>query len=274
MWLCFRQVATRTAKIFSARGGRFLGAAVAFYALLSLAPLLLVVLHVAALAVGHERAERGLFEGLSTWVLPEGLAVLRDLLARLEALQSAESAFGIATLLYASTRLFRALKRALNTIWAIPDSVAESQPSGVRYAIRYGLALALALLLAALVLALILLKSAGALIANYSSLDPPWLMGALDLGLSLGVTFCLFYCVFRTLPDRRAHPRAELLGASAATLLFAIGSFAITALVRHKGHTGVGQPVEILASSSFWRNRHAFVVGLTSDMPDILGSAA
>lgn len=81
-------------RIFSARGARFLGAAVAFYALMSAAPLFVVVLHVVGAVFGKPKAESALWSGLGAWLTPDGVATIRGLTERLDHLEASGSVLG------------------------------------------------------------------------------------------------------------------------------------------------------------------------------------
>src|SRR4051812_37311514 len=93
-------------RMFSGKGARFLGAAVAFYALLSAAPLFVVILYVVGAVFGRPRAESALWGGLATWVAPEGLEAVRGMTERLAQSQSSGSVVGVVLVIYGSTRLF------------------------------------------------------------------------------------------------------------------------------------------------------------------------
>src|SRR3954447_14737292 len=100
-------------RIFGGKGARFLGAAVAFYALMSAAPLFVVILYVVGGVFGRARAESALWGGLATWVAPEGLAAIREMTERLDRMDGSGGVVGMILVIYSSTRLFRALRRAL-----------------------------------------------------------------------------------------------------------------------------------------------------------------
>src|SRR5690349_19845859 len=118
-------VLRRAFRIFSRKGARFLGAAVAFYALLSAAPLFVLVLHVVGALFGRGRAESALWSGLGQWVAPDALAPMREITERLDEHEASGSALGILLVVYGSTRLFRALRRALNVLWGIDLEAIE-----------------------------------------------------------------------------------------------------------------------------------------------------
>ena len=228
----------RAFEIFSGRGARFLGAAVAFYALLSAAPLFVVVLEIVGRIFGRARAEDALWQGLGEWLAPEGIETVRTLTDRLARLESGGSLLGIFLVIYGSTRLFRAVRRALNQLWGIDLETIESKRSSAKkYGIRYGGAFALALFVAVLVAALVLVKSAFAAIATLSVRAPPDVLWAIDGIVSIALAFVLFTAVFRFLPETKVTFREAAASATVSTVLFAIGSGLVTLYIGHK-HVG------------------------------------
>lgn len=222
-------------RIFSARGARFLGAAVAFYALLSAAPLFVVVLHVVGAVLGRSRAESTLWEGLSRWLAPEGVETVRTLTERVDRLESSAGVLGAVLLVYGSTRLFRATRRALNQLWGIDlESVEAKRPKHLKYGIRYGVALCLTLLVALIVAGLVIVKSAFSAIETLGAKPPPAALWAADWIASIAGAFLLFLAVFRLLPETRITMRDAAICAAVSTVLFAIGSVLVTQWVRHK----------------------------------------
>ena len=215
-------------RIFSARGARFLGAAVAFYALMSAAPLFVLVLHVVGAVFGKPRAESALWSGLGAWLTPDGVATVRGLTERLESLEASGSVLGGALVVYGSTRLFRALRRAMNQLWGIDlEAIEEARSKPKKYAIRYGGALALAFLCAVLVALLIVVKGAFAL----GGVGGLW---AIDTALSLGFAYLLFTALFRFLPETDVSWREAGRSGAVSTVLFAAGSVVVSLWLRHK----------------------------------------
>lgn len=226
----------RTAyRLWSARGARFLGAAVAFYALLSAAPLCVVILHGVGALFGRERAESALWSGLATWLAPESLATVRGLTERLDEKAASGSVLGILLVVYGSTRLFRAVKRALNQLWGIDlEAIEERRSSAKKYGIRYGQALLLILLTAILVALLIACKGAITFLAAFSTRAPPAIFFVLDVAASTAIAFALFFALFRVLPERDVTAREAATSALVSTVLFALGSELVTLYVQHK----------------------------------------
>ena len=248
-----RPLLKETLHIFSARGARFLGAAVAFYALMSSAPLFLVVLAVVGAVFGEARAEDALWTGLSRWVAPEGLATARAITEHLHASERTGSLLGVALVVYGSTRLFRALRRAMNQLWGIDlEEVEGARRRAHRYAIRYGQAFALTALVAVMVAAQIGVKGAYAFLASAGVREPPLLVSALDLTLSVALTFGLFFVLFRALPEEPVSARQAAAGALVSTALFAAGSSLVTAYVRHKHAADLYGGASAVVLAVFW----------------------
>jgi membrane protein len=222
-------------RLFSRKGARFLGAAVAFYALLSAAPLFVVVLHVVGAVFGRTRAESALFAGLGQWLAPESIQTARELTDRLDDASGSGSFVGVLLVVYGSTRLFRALRRALNHLWGIDlEAVEGARGTAKKYGVRYGAALALALFVALMVGLLVVEKAAIGLLASLGAALPDALVWSLDASTSIGLVFILFVVLFRFLPERPVTAREAAVSALVSTALFALGSSVVTAYVRHK----------------------------------------
>jgi membrane protein len=251
-------------RIFSDKGARFLGAAVAFYALMSAAPLFVVILYVVGTLFGRERAESALWGGLATWVAPEGLEAIRGLTERLDHTERSGSVLGVMLVVYGSTRLFRALRRALNQLWGIDlEAVERARTRVVRYGLRYGGALLLTFFVALLVAALIVVKAGFAVLATWSTRAPPGLWWVLDAVTSIALAFALFTALFRLLPETPVSWRDATTSAVVSTLLFALGSGGVTLYVRHKhmGDLYEGASAVVLAVLWVYYSSQVFFLG-------------
>lgn len=257
-------ITKRAAKIFSARGARFLGAAVAFYALLSAAPLFVVVLHLVGSVFGRSRAETALWGGLARWLAPEGLETVRTVTERLDRLEASGSIVGVLLVVYGSTRLFRALRRALNELWGVDLELVEgARTKTVKYGIRYGGALLLTLLVAVLLACLVVVKGSFAVLGTFGARPPPALLWALDGGASVALTFVLFAVLFRFLPETDVTWREAALSALVSTVLFAFGSMLVTLYVQHKklGDLYAGASAIVVAVLWVYYSAQVFFLG-------------
>lgn len=257
-------VTKRAAKLFSARGARFLGAAVAFYALLSAAPLFVVVLHVTGAVFGRARAESALWDGLARWLAPEGLETVRAVTERLDRLEAEGSIGGIVLVVYGSTRLFRALRRALNELWGVDlETVEAARSTAAKYGIRYGGALLATALVALLLACLVVVKAAFVVLGTLGAGAVPALLRATDGAASVALTFALFMLLFRWLPETDVTWREAAWSALVSTLLFAAGSLLVTLYIEHKklGDLYAGASAVVVAVLWVYYSAQVFFLG-------------
>jgi membrane protein len=200
------------------------GAAIAFYTVTSIAPLLLIVIAIAGLVFGREAAQgaiTGQFSGLmgqqTAQVLETAVAGASDTSAGALA-----TFIGIATLIATASGAFGEMQAALNVIWkAKPEGATLSRLIRARAA-SLGLVATLGFLLA------VSLAASAALTAFGDHVDRVLPFGKLALSvinflISFSLIAALFAAVYKILPDRRLEWRDVLLGAGVTALLFVTG---------------------------------------------------
>jgi membrane protein len=204
-----------------------MGAALAFYSLLSMAPLMVLVITIAGLVIGRDEAQALLFTQLSGLLGDTGAEGVRTVLDSASSdkegiIQSVISAF---VLLVGATTVFGELQDDLNRIWK-----AEAPKSaGIWGQVKKRL-LSFGLIV---VLGFLLLVSL-AVSAAVSYLGSVWLAGAaeglahaLELLGSLAVMTLLFALTFKILPSRGIPWSDVMVGALVTAVLFSIGKFLI-----------------------------------------------
>lgn len=99
-----------------------MAAALTYYTLISVTPLLIILVTVAGFFFGRDNGEGMVASGLQTLVGPEGVAVLQSLVHRAGGERSRWMAtvIGLVIVIYGSTRVFSELRRTLHVIWRIP----------------------------------------------------------------------------------------------------------------------------------------------------------
>lgn len=214
------------------------GAALAFYGLFAMAPLLLVATAVAGGVLGQEAAERRLAAQLEALTTPEVAQTLQVLVE--DAYQSsgwAAGSLGVLTSLYAGARGFFHLQGTLNHMWG----VRAVRDAGLLEMVRRKLlAFASALLCGALLLASVLL---GMVLQTWAMAWPlhlpdHWL--ALRLAqeaTTFGLALILLMVVFKTLPDARIRWRDVVVGSAVSAGLFLMGKHAIELYLQRVGAT-------------------------------------
>jgi uncharacterized BrkB/YihY/UPF0761 family membrane protein len=117
-----------------------MGAAIAYYTVFSLAPMLVMVIAIAGLAFGQQAAEGALFGKLANLIGPESAAAVQAMLRSASGTGSGifATAVGVGTLIIAATAVLGELQSALNVIWRVEQEswpmasakVAASEPRG------------------------------------------------------------------------------------------------------------------------------------------------
>ena len=207
------------------------GAALAYYTIFSLAPLLVIVIAVAALVFGQEAAQGKIVTEIQGVVGVESARAIQAMLdkARAPAAGLFATVLSLMTLLIGATGVVSELKDTLNTIWHVqpePDSGLLSTLKAYLMSLVFVLGIGF-LLLVSLVVSAVL----SALSGFFSHLFPsPWLIHVwqmVNLVISLGVITVLFAMLYRFLPDTEVPWRDVWIGAGITALLFAISQFFI-----------------------------------------------
>lgn len=210
-----------------------LGAALAFYTALSLAPLLIVVLAVAGLAYGQEAVRGQLVWQIQDMVGREGATAIQALIsaARRPASGIIATALGLVTLFFGATSAFVELIDDLNTIWRVPVNPRQSGIASLFGIVKtrtraFAMVLGVGLLLLASL-------SVSAWIAAAEGFFGPMLplpaaaLEAVNFLISLVVIAFLFAIVYKALPDVRLRWSDVAIGALITSLLFSIGKLLI-----------------------------------------------
>jgi membrane protein len=205
-------------------------AALAYYTIFSLAPLLLIAIAVAGAAFGEEAARGELVSQVQGLVGKEGAIAIQAMIENASQPGSGgvlSTVIGFLLLMLGASGVFGQLQMALNTIWK-----AEPKPGRGfrRYLIARFLSFAMVLVIGFLLLVSLLLSSflvaAG---SSFNRLMPglPVLGQGLELLISLGVITLLFASIYKYLPDVRVPWRDLWVGAVATSVLFNLGKTAI-----------------------------------------------
>jgi membrane protein len=206
-----------------------LSAAVAYYSIFSLAPLLVIAIAVAGLVFGQEAVRGQLGEQLKQFVGPQAAQTVQSMI------QSAAkpshgwiaTIVGFITLLLGASGVFGQLKDALNTIW----EVQAKKGAGIKGFIKerilsFGMVLVIGFLLLTSLLLTTLLAGMTHWLSQILPM-PPFVWGVITFVVSFAVATLLFACIFKVLPDVKLAWRDVWIGAAVTALLFEIGKFAL-----------------------------------------------
>ena len=204
-----------------------LGAALAYYTIFSIAPLLLIAIAIAGMAFGQDAARNQITGQLSAVLGKTAAEAVNDMVANAAKPKTGTVAtvLGIVTLLLGASGVFGQLKDALNTIW----DVKPKKSGGILGMLRERfLSMAMVMGVGFLLLVSLVLDAA---ISGAAKRFIPESMAAIaqtiQIIVSLGVVTVLFAAMFRFLPDLKIQWRDVWLGAAFTSLLFVVGKFAL-----------------------------------------------
>jgi membrane protein len=206
-----------------------LGASLAYYTILSIAPLLVVAIAIAGLVFGKEAAQGQIVAQIQGMVGDEGAKAIQAMIEGASNLGQGivASLIGVITLLFGATNVVTELRNTLNTVWDVPSK----KDTGVKDMIRersYALGVVLGcgfLLLVSLVVSAVL-AGVGAYFERMLPL-PEAVFHAINLLISMAVITAIFALLFRLLPDIQISWHDVWLGAAFTAVLFTLGKYAL-----------------------------------------------
>ena len=214
-----------------------MGAALAYYTMFSIAPLLLIVISIAGLIFGADAARGEIFAQLQGLMGDKGALAIQGLLESVNKPGQgvAAATLGVVLLLIGATTVFGELQDDLDRIWRAPARESSGLWGLLRARIlSFGMILGIAfLLLVSLVL--------GAAVAALGKWWGPWfghwetLLQVINFVMSFGLTTAMFALIYKFMP--RVHVRwSEVwIGAVMTALLFTLGKFMIGLYIGKSG---------------------------------------
>lgn len=222
-----------------------LGAALAYYAMFSIAPLLVIVIAIAGLVFDAQTARSQIVSVLTTQIGAEAATTVNELIVEIQATRPGILAAILSALILfiGSTNLFAQLKDALNTIWHVRHKPPSNFLRGIMRAMRDRLLSTVMvasmgiILLATLAISagLTVLSSALHTVAPSASL----LWRGVNLLIGFGVTTLLFTLMFKVLPDVQITLHVALVGAVITSVLFNLGAYLFGLYLRYGGVVSV-----------------------------------
>jgi membrane protein len=215
-----------------------LAASLAFYTILSAAPLLVIVLSIAGLVFGQaEVARQQLIDQFRNLIGEEGAEAVKAMMEHASQPGSGIAAMviGVIVLLVGASGVFAELQDSLNTIW----EVAPKPDRGILGTIRDRfLSLAMVFGTGFLLLVTLVLSTALAALTRFAGLAEVGIVGqVVNFLVSFIVITLLFAMIYKFLPDVKIAWRDVWIGAMATAFLFGVGKILIGLYL---GHASVG----------------------------------
>src|SRR3954447_12603375 len=203
-------------------------AALAYYAVFSITPVLVIAIAVAGVLFGEQAARGEILQQLSNLLGEKAAAEIQGLIqaASNKPKSAIATALGIVTLLVGASGVFGQLKDALNTIWGVRIKPGAAITDFIRdYLVSFGMVLAVGFLL---IVSLIVTTAMQAVTHYMTALLPISALTAplTELG-SLALMSLLFAMIYKALPDVQLQWRDVWTGAIVTGILFTAGKYLI-----------------------------------------------
>lgn len=253
-WRAWFELLREAAREWSADNCLRIGAALAFYTLLSLAPLLLVTIAIVALVLGDDFARSEVMARVEGVVGADTAATLRNMVERASQPRSGLLATGIGLVMtfVGASGVFGQLQRALNDIWNVQRPPGRGVRGLVLDRVR---AFSMILLIGLLLIASLGVGAALSALADQISRLFPGGYGAaklLDVLTSVAITAVLFGLIFKVLPDLPIRWSDVAVGALVSALLFAVGRLGIAWYLGRASATSVYGAAGSLVALLLW----------------------
>ncbi|MFS4418237.1 YihY/virulence factor BrkB family protein [Maribacter sp. 2307ULW6-5] len=205
-------------------------AVVAYYAVLSLPALLVIIINLVGAVWGQDIVQGKLTQEISTALGQDAAASIQGMIAETQGSgkNTLSTIIGLGVLLFAATGVFYHLKISLNTVWRIaPDPKAPIKKIVVDRVLSFAFILAIGFLL----LISFMVTAAISILSDFIRDALPnillYLAYGLDFLLSIGIISVLFGLMFKYLPDAKIKWRSVRIGAVLTAVLFVVGKSAL-----------------------------------------------
>jgi membrane protein len=206
-----------------------LGAALAFYTLFAIAPVIIVAIAIAGQVFGPDAVRGHIVGQLDQLIGYQGAEAVQDMLqaATQKKGSSLATILGSFTFLLAATGAFLELQSDLNTIWRVTPKPGVNLKAFFLDRVRsFGLLISMGFLLLVSLAISALISAAAGWLSEFAP-EVPFLVGAFDLIGSLVIATALFALLYRFLPDVQLRWRDVTIGAFVTAVLFTAGKTVI-----------------------------------------------
>ena len=212
-----------------------LGAALAYYTIFSLAPLLLVVIGIAGLVFGRDAVQGQIFGQIRGMLGDQGAQEVQTMIAGTSKMGHGwiATVVGFATILTGAIGVFVQLQSSLDQIWEVKPKPGQGIRGFLRVRIlSFGLVMAIGFLL---LVSLVVSAGLAAVASWTGQLGPAAHLGmeVVNNLFSLAVITVLFAVMYRFLPDAEVGWRDVWVGAGATALLFTVGKALLGLYIGH-----------------------------------------
>ncbi len=204
-----------------------LSAALAYYTIFSIAPLLIIVIAIAGAVFGEDAASGQIFAQIQGLVGEAGAKVIQEAIKNASQPKQGAiaSIISIVVLIFGATGLFTELQDALNTIWEVEQKPGRAVKNMVRNRfLSFAMVLGIGFLL---LVSLIISGVLAALLGYFNNLIPgiAFIWQIVNFLVGFAISTVLFGLIFKVLPDVKITWSDVWIGAAITSILFSFGRF-------------------------------------------------
>jgi membrane protein len=246
-----------------------LAAALSYYTVFSLAPLLVVAIAIAGLVFGQAAARNEIVNQISGTVGADAANLIQTMIQNVNkpGVGILATIVGVFTVLLTAAGAFGQIKGALNTIWDVEPPKGPGGLQGILFGIHSQLlSFGMVLIAGVLLLASLALSTVLASISQFTSDRLPIPVGVWDLVnivVSFGVLLLMFAAIYKVLPDLKIAWRDVLLGAGVTSFLFVTSKWLIGQYLGHTANASAYGAAGALVLILLWiyYSAHIFFLG-------------
>jgi membrane protein len=216
-----------------------LGAALAFYSLFSLAPVLIVAVSVAGFVFGEKLAQGEIIRQFHELMGAQGAAAIETIIqsTKRPTLGAFATVLGLLAMFVGASGAFNELQDALNTIWKVDRGTRSFwKVAGRQRFFSLGLVVATGFLLLTSLVVTAILSAAEEFVSNLARISTV-LLESIHFVLSFAVITVLFALIFKFIPDTKISWIDVRMGAAITSLLFTLGRVVIGFYLGHSAFT-------------------------------------
>ncbi len=227
----------KTAAVDSSNDKVFkMSAALAYYTVFSLAPILMIVIYVSDIFFGKDAVQGSVYGQIKGFVGSDAALQIQDIIksATISPSFGWASIIGVASLIFAATGVFTEIQDSINTIWRLK---AKPSTGFGKFLLNRLLSFSMILSMGFLLLVSLVINTVIDAFSNYLTNHLPgiafYVIYVVNILLTLGITTLLFSLIFRMLPDAKISWKDVAVGSITTAVLFMLGKFGISFYLGH-----------------------------------------
>jgi len=232
-----------------------LAAALSYYTLFSLTPLLVIAIGIAGIAFGHETAQQQILETIQDLIGPEGTEAVQLMIQNVSSRPETgriSTLLGFVVLFFGAGGVVAELQSALDKIWEVTPKPSSAIWGFLRQRLfSFAMVLAIGFLLLISLIASAILTSLTELLGQFVGATAV-IIYVLDIVVSFFFVTLLFAMIYKFVPDARIQWRDVAIGSALTAFLFTIGKFCIGLYLGTSGITSVYGAAGSLITILLW----------------------